>query len=51
MEISEDKLVGKSVMSGEGFLIGVIKDSVKDEVTGETKALLVDPSGEIELQL
>lgn len=51
MEISEDKLVGKSVMSREGFLIGVIKDSVKDEVTGETKALLVDPSGEIELQL
>ncbi len=51
LEILEDELVGKSVMSGEGFLIGVIKDSVKDEVTGETKALLVAPSGEIELQL
>jgi len=47
MEISEDELIGKSVMSGKGFLIGVIKESVLDDASGETTSVLVEPSKEI----
>jgi len=47
MEISEDELIGKSVMSGKGFLIGVIKESVLDDTSGETTSVLVEPSKEI----
>ena len=47
MEISEDELIGKSVMSGKGFLIGVIKESVLDDTSGETTSVLVEPSKEV----
>ena len=46
MEISEDELIGKSVISGKGFLIGTVKESMVDEISGETTSVLVEPSKE-----
>ena len=50
METSEDKLIGKTVMSGEGCIIGIIKDSLVDNHTGESTSILVKPSKEIDPQ-
>lgn len=50
MEILEDKLIGKAVMSGEGCIIGIIKDSSVDNHTGESRSILVKPSKEIDPQ-
>ena len=51
MRILENELVGKEVMNVEGFLIGVVKDSLKNEATGETRSILVKPSKETEIRL
>lgn len=48
METSEDKLIGKIVMSGDGSVIGIIKDSLVDKHTGESTSILVKPSKEID---
>jgi len=50
METLEDELIGKIVMSGEGYIIGIIKDSLVDKHTGESTFILVKPSKEIDPQ-
>jgi len=50
MEILKDKLIGKTVMSGEGCTIGIIKDSLIDNHTGEATSISVKPSKEIDTQ-
>lgn len=40
----ENDLIGKSVMSKQGFLVGIIKDASKDDQTHELKNILVKPS-------
>ena len=49
METSEDELIGKIVMSGEGRIIGIIKDSLVDNHTGKSTSILVKPSKEIDI--
>ena len=48
MEKSKNELTGKAVMSGKGFLIGVIKESIVDNTSGEVTSILVEPSKEID---
>lgn len=50
MEILEDRLIGRTVMSAEGCVIGIIKDSSVDNHTGESTSILVKPSKEIDTQ-
>jgi sporulation protein YlmC with PRC-barrel domain len=51
MEISEDDLIGKPVMNTKGFLIGRIKQCVKDKTTGKDTFLLVEPAHRINLRI
>ena len=48
MNGSEEKLIGKTIMNNEGYIIGLIKDLLIDEKTGESKSILVKPSKEID---
>jgi len=50
MDTLEDELIGKTVMSKEGFFIGVIKSLLVDRNTGGPKSILVKPSKEIDPQ-
>ena len=48
MERSEEELIGKKIMSKEGYVIGLIKGLLLDKNTGESTSILVKPSKEID---
>lgn len=48
MKTLEDKLIGKTVMSKEGCVIGVIKGSLVNKHTGKSTSILVKPSKQID---
>ena len=48
MERSGEKLIGKEIMSKEGYIIGLIKGLLVDKNTGESTFILVKPSKEID---
>ena len=48
MDLTKKELIGKTVMSGEGIPIGIIKKSLKDTESGEINSLLIEPSKEID---
>ena len=49
MDRSEEELIGKKIMSEEGYVIGLIKGILSDKNTGESMSILVKPSKEIDL--
>jgi sporulation protein YlmC with PRC-barrel domain len=49
MELSEDELIGKTIMSEKGFSIGVIKKFLKESKAGDSETILVSPSKEIDI--
>ena len=50
MENIKNTLIGKTVMSVRGIRIGVITDSLVDDVSGEITSVFVKPSSEINTQ-
>ena len=50
MEKSNDLLIGKTVLNAKGVIIGVIKESIKDSVSGQIMSVLIKPSKEVNLQ-
>jgi sporulation protein YlmC with PRC-barrel domain len=51
MNISEDKLRGKTVMSEEGLYLGILRNSTVDEKTGELLNILIEPSEDVDPRL
>ena len=51
MNITEDRLRGKSVMSEEGLYLGILRNSTVDEKTGELLNILVEPSEDVDPRL
>lgn len=51
MNITEDKLRGKTVMSEEGLYLGILRNSTVDEKTGELLNILVEPSEDVDPRL
>ena len=49
MDLSKNKLIGKTVMNEEGIPIGVIKKSLIDYDSGEVTSILIEPSKEIDI--
>ena len=49
MDLSEDKLIGKTVLSGKGISIGVIKKCFMGSNTKDSGSILVSPSKEIDI--
>jgi sporulation protein YlmC with PRC-barrel domain len=48
MRKTKNSLIGKTVMSGKGIPIGVIKKSLVDATSGKITSLLVKPSHKID---
>ena len=48
MERPEENLIGKKIMSKEGYVIGLIKGLLLDKNTGKSTSILVKPSKEID---
>jgi sporulation protein YlmC with PRC-barrel domain len=51
MNITEDKLRGKTVMSEEGLYLGILRNSTVDGKTGEMLNILVEPSEDVDPRL
>ena len=51
MKITENELRGKTVMSEEGFYLGIMRNTTVDSKTGELINLLVEPSDDIDPRL
>jgi len=51
MNITENELRGKSVMSEEGLYLGVMRNTTVDSKTGKLIGLLVEPSDDIDPRL
>lgn len=51
MRILESDLRGKTVMSEEGLYLGILRNSLVDEKTGELLSILVEPSEDIDPRL
>jgi sporulation protein YlmC with PRC-barrel domain len=51
MNITENELRGKSVMSEEGLYLGVMRNTTVDSKTGKLVGLLVEPSDDIDPRL
>jgi sporulation protein YlmC with PRC-barrel domain len=51
MRILESDLRGKTVMSEEGLYLGILRNSLADEKTGELLSILVEPSEDIDPRL
>jgi sporulation protein YlmC with PRC-barrel domain len=49
MKLTENKLIGKTVMSKKGLSIGIIKECLINEKNVESESILVSPSEEIQL--
>ena len=48
MDLTKKELIGKTVMSGEGIPIGIIKNSLRDTDSEEVTSLIIEPSKEID---
>ncbi len=51
MRVFENELRGKTVMSEEGLYLGILRNSLVDEKTGELLDILVEPSEDIDPRL
>jgi sporulation protein YlmC with PRC-barrel domain len=51
MKILESELRGKTVMSEEGLYLGILRNSLVDEKTGNLLNILVEPSEDIDPRL
>jgi sporulation protein YlmC with PRC-barrel domain len=51
MNISEDKLRGKTVMSEEGLYLGILRNSTVDGKTGQLLNILIEPSEDVDPRL
>jgi len=51
MNITENELRGKSVMSEEGLYLGIMRNTTVDSKTGKLIGLLVEPSDDIDPRL
>ena len=51
MKVLENDMRGKTVMSEEGLYLGILRNSLVDEHTGELLNLLVEPSEDIDPRL
>ncbi|MEM0466040.1 MAG: PRC-barrel domain-containing protein [Candidatus Thermoplasmatota archaeon] len=51
MKVLESDLRGKTVMSEEGLYLGILRNSLVDEKTGELVNVLVEPSEDIDPRL
>jgi sporulation protein YlmC with PRC-barrel domain len=49
MELSEKKLIGKTVMSKKGFSIGVIKKFLMESNAEDSGSILIRPSKDINI--
>lgn len=51
MKVLENELRGKTVMSEEGLYLGILRNTLVDERTGELRNILVEPSEDIDPRL
>ena len=51
MRVLENEMRGKTVMSEEGLYLGILRNSLVDEKTGELLNILVEPSEDIDPRL
>ena len=51
MNITEDKLRGKTVMSEEGLYLGILRNSTVDGKTGQLLNILIEPSEDVDPRL
>jgi sporulation protein YlmC with PRC-barrel domain len=51
MKVLESELRGKTVMSEEGLYLGIFRNSLVDERTGQLLNILVEPSEDIDPRL
>ena len=51
MKLLESDLRGKTVMSEEGLYLGILRNSLVDERTGQLLSILVEPSEDIDPRL
>ncbi|MEA3457420.1 MAG: PRC-barrel domain-containing protein [Candidatus Thermoplasmatota archaeon] len=51
MKITEDELRGKTVMSGEGLYLGILRNTTVDGKTGVLKNILIEPSEDVDPRL
>lgn len=51
MKVFESELRGKTVMSEEGLYLGILRNSLVDEKTGQLVNILVEPSEDIDPRL
>lgn len=51
MKIFESELVGKTIMSDEGTILGVLRGVQMNEETGELVNILVEPASNIDVRL
>jgi sporulation protein YlmC with PRC-barrel domain len=51
MKLTENELRGKTVMSGEGLYLGILRNSTVDGKTGELLNILVEPSEDVDPRL
>jgi len=51
VKVLENDMRGKTVMSEEGLYLGILRNSLVDEHTGELLNLLVEPSEDIDPRL
>ena len=51
MKILENEMRGKTVMSEEGLYLGILRNSLVDENTGELLNILVEPSEDVDPRL
>jgi sporulation protein YlmC with PRC-barrel domain len=50
MENTDNVLIGKTVLDTKGIIIGVIQQSIKDEMSGDVVSVLIKPAEAINLQ-
>jgi sporulation protein YlmC with PRC-barrel domain len=51
MKIMENELRGKTVMSEEGLYLGILRNTLVDEKTGELLNIMIEPSEDIDPRL
>jgi sporulation protein YlmC with PRC-barrel domain len=51
MKLTENELRGKTVMSEEGLYLGILRNSLVDQKTGELLNVLIEPSDDVDPRL
>lgn len=51
LKLMENELRGKTVMSEEGLYLGILRNSIVDEKTGELLNVLIEPSDDVDPRL